>query len=58
VTIPNGLIGKTVEAASQQLQALGLVPDVENYAPGKTVQAVIPQPGTQVKKGSKVRLIL
>jgi serine/threonine-protein kinase len=58
VTIPGNLIGRTVEAASQQLQALGLVPDVENYAPGKTVQAVIPQAGTQVKKGSKVRLIL
>jgi serine/threonine-protein kinase len=58
VTIPNDLIGKTVELASQELQFLGLVPDVENYAPGKKVQAVIPQPGTQVKKGSKVRLIL
>ena len=58
VAIPNDLIGKSVEAASQELQALGLVPDVENYAPGKKVQAVIPQPGTQVKKGSKVRLIL
>ena len=58
VQIPNDLIGKTVEAASQELQGMGLVPDVENYAPGKKVQAVIPQPGTQVKKGSKVRLIL
>src|SRR5262245_27548650 len=58
VAVPTDLIGKTVEAASQELQGLGLVPDVENYAPGKKVQAVIPQPGTQVKKGSKVRLIL
>lgn len=58
VTIPNGLVGKTVEAASQQLIALGLTPDVENYGPGKTVRAVSPKEGTQVKKGSKVSLIL
>ena len=58
VPVPGDLLNKTVEAASQALQTLGLIPDVENYAPGKKVQAVIPQPGTQVKKGSKVRLIL
>ena len=58
VTIPSNVVGKTVEAASQQLQALGLVPDVENYGPGKTVRAISPREGTQVKKGSKVSLIL
>jgi serine/threonine-protein kinase len=58
VTVPNGLVGKTVEQASQLLQAQGLIPDVENYAPGKTVRAVSPKEGTQVKKGSKVSLIL
>jgi eukaryotic-like serine/threonine-protein kinase len=58
VTIPSDIVGKTVEAASQQLQALGLVPDVENYGPGKTVRAISPKEGAQVKKGSKVSLIL
>jgi serine/threonine-protein kinase len=58
VTVPSSLVGMTVEAASQQLQALGLVPDVENYGPGKRVRATVPVGGTQVKKGSKVTLIL
>ena len=58
VTIPSDIVGMTVEAASQRLQALGLVPDVENYAPGKRVRAISPKEGTQVKKGSKVSLIL
>jgi len=57
VTVPN-LRDMTVEAASQQLQALGLVPNVENYAPGKKVRATDPTSGTQVKKGSKVTLFL
>jgi len=48
----------TVEAASQQLQALGLVPDVENYGPGKRVRAIDPSPRTQVKIGAKVTLFL
>jgi beta-lactam-binding protein with PASTA domain len=52
------VVGLTVEAASQKLQQAGLVPDVENYGPGKTVRAVSPKEGTQVKKGSKVSLIL
>jgi eukaryotic-like serine/threonine-protein kinase len=58
VTIPGDIVGMTVEAASQRLQALGLLPDVENYAPGKRVRAISPKEGTQVKKGSKVSLIL
>ncbi len=58
VSVPANLIGMTVEAASQQLQALGLVPTVENYGPGKRVRATDPTGGTQVKKGSKVTLFL
>ncbi|GMU78487.1 MAG: putative serine/threonine-protein kinase [Acidimicrobiia bacterium] len=58
VTLPSSLVGMTVEAASQQLQTLGLVPDVENYGPGKRVRATVPVGGTQVKKGSKINLIL
>jgi serine/threonine-protein kinase len=58
VTVPSNLIGMTVEAASQQLQALGLVPNVENYGPGKKVRATDPTGGTQLKKGSKVTLFL
>ena len=58
VTVPSNLIGMTVEAASQQLQALGLVPNVENYGPGKKVRATDPTGGTQMKKGSKVTLFL
>ena len=58
VAVPTGLVGKTVEQASQLLQQAGLVPDVENYAPGKAVRAVSPKEGTQVKRGSKVSLIL
>jgi beta-lactam-binding protein with PASTA domain len=57
VAVP-GVVGMTVEAASQRLQQAGLVPDVENYGPGKTVRAVSPKEGTLVKKGSKVSLIL
>ena len=57
VAVPD-VRGATVEAASQQLQALGLVPDVENYGPGKKVRATDPSPGTQVKIGAKVTLFL
>ena len=58
VAVPTGLVGATVEAASQKLQDVGLVPDVENYGPGKKVRATDPTSGTQVKKGSKVTLFL
>jgi len=50
--------GKTVEAASEALRAAGLVPDVENYGPGKTARAQDPDAGTTVRKGSKVTLFL
>ncbi len=57
VTVPN-VVGMTVEAASQALANVGLVPDVENYGPGKTVRAQDPGGGAKVKKGSKVTLFL
>ncbi|MFA5885716.1 MAG: PASTA domain-containing protein [Acidimicrobiia bacterium] len=58
VAVPGGLVGLTVEEASQRLQAVNLVPNVENYGPGKKVRATDPSAGTQVKKGSKVTLFL
>jgi serine/threonine-protein kinase len=57
VTVPN-VTGLTVEAASQALTAVGLVPDVQNYGPGKPVQSQSPATGTTVKKGSTVTLTL
>ncbi len=57
VTIPN-VVGESVESASQQLSAAGLVPNVQNYGPGKPVRSVSPAAGTQVKKGSTVTLVL
>jgi serine/threonine-protein kinase len=57
VAVPD-LRNDTVEVASQKLQALGLVPDVKSYAPGKRVRATDPSAGTQVKKGSEVTLFL
>jgi len=57
VAVPN-VVGKSVEAASQSLAAVGLTPDVQNYGPGKPVRAQDPPAGTQVKKGSKVTLFL
>jgi serine/threonine-protein kinase len=53
-----GVTGKTVEAASEALRAAGLVPDVENYGPGKTVRAQDPPGGAEVRKGSKITLFL
>lgn len=50
--------GRTVEQASQILRDRGLVPDVRDYAPGKTVLAQSPDSGTTVKKGSTVILFL
>jgi serine/threonine-protein kinase len=58
VAVPAGLVGLTVEAASQQLQAAGLVPVVENYAPGRRVRATDPAAGTRVRKGARVTLFL
>jgi len=57
VAVPN-VKGMTVEAASQALAAVGLVPDVQNYGPGKPVQSQSPIAGAVVKKGSTVTLVL
>jgi serine/threonine-protein kinase len=57
VKVP-GVVGQSVEAASQALAAVGLTPDVQNYGPGKKVRAQDPPAGTTVRKGSKVTLFL
>ena len=57
VAIPN-VVGVSVEQASQALQASGLVADVQNFAPGRTVTSQNPPAGTQVNKGTKVTLAL
>jgi serine/threonine-protein kinase len=57
VEVPN-VVGMTVEAANQELRDRGLVPDVENYAPGAIVRAQAPPGGTVVKKNSEVTLFL
>jgi serine/threonine-protein kinase len=57
VEVPN-VVGMTVEAASQALRDRGLVPDVDNYAPGAPVRAQAPPGGTIVKKGSEVTVFL
>ena len=57
VPVPN-VVGQSVEAASQELGAVGLVPDVQNYGPGKPVLSESPAAGTMVKKGSSVTLVL
>jgi beta-lactam-binding protein with PASTA domain len=57
VAVPN-VVDMSVEQASQALQAAGLVADVQNFAPGRTVQSQAPTAGTQVNKGTKVTLTL
>jgi serine/threonine-protein kinase len=57
VVVPD-VQGTTVEAASQALSAVGLVPDVQNYGPGKPVKTQSPPAGSVVKKGSTVTLVL
>ena len=55
VTLPS-LIGKTLDAAVQQLQTLGLVPDTTGYLPGRTVRLQDPAAGSMIPKGSTVTL--
>jgi eukaryotic-like serine/threonine-protein kinase len=57
VPVPQ-VVGVSVEQASQALQANGLVADVQNFAPGRTVKSQSPAPGTQVDRGTKVTLVL
>ena len=46
------------DAAVQQLEALGLRADVTRFGGGKKVHAQTPSPGTQVRKGTVVRLLV
>src|SRR5215216_2258697 len=57
VAVPN-VVSMSVEQASETLQASGLVADVQNFAPGRTVKSQDPPAGTQVNRGSKVTLAL
>jgi serine/threonine-protein kinase len=57
IAVPD-VVGASVEQASQTLQANGLVADVQNFAPGRTVKSQTPPAGTQVNKGTKVTLVL
>jgi beta-lactam-binding protein with PASTA domain len=57
VAVPS-VVGVSVEQASQALQASGLVADVQNFAPGRTVKSQNPPAGTQVNRGTKVTLAL
>ncbi len=57
VEVPN-VVGMTVEAASTALRDRGLIPDVEDYAPGAIVRAQAPTGGNIVKKNSKVTVFL
>jgi beta-lactam-binding protein with PASTA domain len=57
VAVPN-VVNMSVEQASQALQASGLVADVQNFAPGRTVKSQNPPAGTQVNRGAKVTLVL
>jgi serine/threonine-protein kinase len=55
VKVPN-MVGKTLEAAQQQLQALGFEVDTQSYLPGRLVRAQSPAADTTVNKGTKVTL--
>jgi serine/threonine-protein kinase len=55
VTVPN-LVGDTIDAAQQQLQAGGFDVDTQSYLPGRLVRAQSPAAGTSVNKGTKVTL--
>jgi serine/threonine-protein kinase len=57
VAVPNE-VGQSVDTASQDLRAAGLVPSVQNFSPGGRVRAQDPPPGTMVKKGASVTLFL
>jgi beta-lactam-binding protein with PASTA domain len=57
VEVPN-VTSATVETASKRLEGAGLVANVENFSPGKSVRAQDPAAGTTVRRGSKVTLFL
>jgi serine/threonine-protein kinase len=55
VVVPD-LTGKSLDAATQQLQGLGFVVDTQSYLPGRVVRAQDPAAGKSVAKGTKVTL--
>jgi serine/threonine-protein kinase len=55
VTIPD-VTTKSLDAATQQLQALGFQVDTQSYLPGRIVRAQDPAGGKSVVKGTKVTL--
>jgi serine/threonine-protein kinase len=55
VKVPN-LVGQSLEAAQQTLQAQGFEVDTQSYLPGRLVRAQSPAAGTTVNKGTKVTL--
>ena len=55
VKVPN-LVGQSLDAATQQLQAAGFQVDTQSYLPGRVVRAQDPAAGTTVNKGTKVTL--
>jgi serine/threonine-protein kinase len=57
VAVPNE-VGQSVDTASQDLRAVGLVPNVQNFGPGGRVRAQDPPAGTMLKKGASVTLFL
>jgi serine/threonine-protein kinase len=57
IKVPN-VVGSTVEAASQQLQAAGFQVAVPNYSPGGRVKAMAPAAGNLAKRGDTVTLYL
>jgi serine/threonine-protein kinase len=57
ITIPNDIVGKSVTAASEELQGLGLVVSGVQGSPTGRVSGSTPAVGTAVKPGSSVLLL-
>ncbi len=55
VAVPS-LVGLSLEAAQQQLQAKGFEVDTQSYLPGRLVRAQSPAANTSVNKGTQVTL--
>ncbi|MFI5052964.1 MAG: PASTA domain-containing protein [Acidimicrobiia bacterium] len=55
IAVPD-LTGKSLDAATQQLQGLGFQVDTQSYLPGRVVRAQDPAAGKSVAKGTKVTL--
>jgi serine/threonine-protein kinase len=50
------LVGKTLDAAQQELQAKGFEVDTQSYLPGRLVRAQSPAAGTTVNRGTTITL--